>query len=82
MRERRTIRERRNVESDSAAIYVKNRMPPGLAHPPPGGQYVYELDDKYAKDNMPQKENRTLCRIFHMVAELAMWQADLAIWFA
>eukprot|EP00971_Amphidinium_carterae_P252635 5015534-Amphidinium_carterae.1 len=60
MRHRRTIQERHNVESDSTAIYVKKRMPPGLAHTPPGGQYVYELDENYEGDNMPQTRNRTL----------------------
>eukprot|EP00971_Amphidinium_carterae_P211905 4204994-Amphidinium_carterae.1 len=62
----------------------KREKPPGLAHLPPGGQNVfYETQEQYVQDDMPQKRKRTMwVSLFHMVAELAVWQADLAIWFA
>eukprot|EP00971_Amphidinium_carterae_P184358 3660017-Amphidinium_carterae.1 len=71
-------------EIQETAQEQKYDMPPGLAHSPPGGLYVcYETDEKYTEERMKEKENRTEWAVlFDMVAEPAMWQAELAIWFA
>eukprot|EP00971_Amphidinium_carterae_P139987 2773807-Amphidinium_carterae.1 len=81
---RMRIQEAHNVKSDSTVTDVNIGMPPGLAHLPPGGRHP-ERESEYANKvkRMPLVNERTAwAMLFDMVAELAMWQADLSIWFA
>eukprot|EP00971_Amphidinium_carterae_P048888 963383-Amphidinium_carterae.1 len=53
-----TITQRRMIRE--TAQEQKYEEPPGLAHSPPGGQYLfYEVAEKYDEESMTAKENRT-----------------------
>eukprot|EP00971_Amphidinium_carterae_P219604 4360059-Amphidinium_carterae.1 len=67
----------------------KNDEPLYQAYVPVEGTQPIYVNTEHMMDDMPslieEKMNRTSLSnvsIFNMVAELAMWQADLAIWFA
>eukprot|EP00971_Amphidinium_carterae_P270542 5368064-Amphidinium_carterae.1 len=50
-----TIRKRIQEQTQND----KYETPPGLAHLPPGGHYVFHENDVQYLENMPQKGNRT-----------------------
>eukprot|EP00971_Amphidinium_carterae_P145004 2873043-Amphidinium_carterae.1 len=75
----RKIQEQHDVFYENDDRVLKGTVPPGWTYVTPGGHdNNYEVAEKYV-DNILKKENETSCLIFDMVAELAMWQADLAI---
>eukprot|EP00971_Amphidinium_carterae_P074081 1464266-Amphidinium_carterae.1 len=78
---KRTIQEHHNIFPERA----EGVLPLGLAHPPPRGhQPLQEIkyDNKVKLMTRPRKQTGILRVLFNMVAELAIWQADLAIEFA
>eukprot|EP00971_Amphidinium_carterae_P146971 2912572-Amphidinium_carterae.1 len=81
----RKIQEHHNVDRERISIYDQRTEPLGLAYVPPRGRQLLqetEDDDQVKLMTRPRKRTETLCVIFDMVAELAIWQAELAIEFA
>eukprot|EP00971_Amphidinium_carterae_P296780 5895622-Amphidinium_carterae.1 len=58
----RVIQEAHNTESDSTTTYVHRRVPPGLAHLPPGGHKPYKKDeyDYQVNQLMPKRRIGTM----------------------
>eukprot|EP00971_Amphidinium_carterae_P194715 3864122-Amphidinium_carterae.1 len=78
-RTKHTMSQRKKSIQEAAQEQMYEK-PPGSKHVSPGGQYeCYETGEQFV-ESMTKKENRTNWAVlFDMVAELATWQAELAI---
>eukprot|EP00971_Amphidinium_carterae_P187369 3718809-Amphidinium_carterae.1 len=76
-----TLRERRKTIQDNSGIpYEEDPLCVRLTCRPQGAHESNEKDELYQDRAKAEKYIRGKpCVLFDMVAELAMWQADLAI---